>query len=199
MRFTKPFWEGIESGAITVAFRSWKTPTVVVGRPYRTGGGRIRVESVDVVDAGLISEADVTAAGYSTADELRLHLNLGEDRQLYRVEFSILNEPDPREVLANDTNLDAADIADIDQRLGRLDRASKSGAWTTQTLGLIAEYPAVRAPDLAQKVGSETPPFKLNVRKLKNLGLTFSLKRGYKLSPRGHAYMLVKGLNPRSD
>ncbi|MEJ7721115.1 MAG: hypothetical protein WKF58_12005 [Ilumatobacteraceae bacterium] len=35
----------------------------------------------------------------------------------------------------------------------------------------------------------ETAPFKLDVRKLKNLGLTHSLAVGYELSPRGRAYL----------
>ena len=33
----------------------------------------------------------------------------------------------------------------------------------------------------------ERAPFKLNVRKLKALGLTESLEKGYRLSPRGEA------------
>ena len=41
--------------------------------------------------------------------------------------------------------------------------------------------------------GRETLPFKTDVRKLKNLGLTDSLEVGYRLSPRGRAY-----LEPRS-
>ena len=32
-------------------------------------------------------------------------------------------------------------------------------------------------------------PFKLDVRKLKGLGLTISLGTGYRLSPRGEAYL----------
>ena len=35
----------------------------------------------------------------------------------------------------------------------------------------------------------ETPRFKMNVRKLKGLGLTESLKVGYRLSPRGEAFL----------
>ncbi len=57
------------------------------------------------------------------------------------------------------------------------------------TLRLIAERPAVRAADLAAAVGREKAPFKLDVRKLKNLGLTLSLDVGYRLSPRGEAYL----------
>jgi hypothetical protein len=74
-------------------------------------------------------------------------------------------------------------------RLDRLDRASSHGAWTRAYLATIAEKPGVRAPDLAASYGRETAPFKIDVRKLKNLGLTHSLAVGYELSPRGRAYL----------
>ena len=48
---------------------------------------------------------------------------------------------------------------------------------------------AARAADLAAWFGRETQPFKTDVRKLKNLGLTESLEVGYRLSPRGEAYL----------
>jgi len=56
-------------------------------------------------------------------------------------------------------------------------------------LELIAQRPATRAPDLAASLGRETAPFKTDVRKLKELGLTESLDVGYRLSPRGEAYL----------
>jgi hypothetical protein len=56
-------------------------------------------------------------------------------------------------------------------------------------LRLIAERPAVRAPDLAASLGRETLAFKRDVRKLKELGLTRSLEVGYAISPRGRAYL----------
>lgn len=111
------------------------------------------------------------------------------DRPLYRVAFHLVDEPDPRAELAADDALTAEDRAEIDRRLDRLDRASSHGPWTRQTLELIAENPATRAPDLAASVGRETAPFKVDVRKLKNLGLTESLPVGYRLSPRGRAYL----------
>ena len=37
----------------------------------------------------------------------------------------------------------------------------------------------------------ELLPFKLHVRKLKNLGLTISLGTGYRLSPRGESYLAL--------
>jgi hypothetical protein len=51
----------------------------------------------------------------------------------------------------------------------------------------------VRAADLAASVGRETQPFKRDVRKLKELGLTESLERGYRLSPRGRAVLDALG------
>lgn len=56
-------------------------------------------------------------------------------------------------------------------------------------LDLIAAHPGRRAPDLAAELGRETLPFKADVRKLKALGLTESLKVGYRLSPRGRALL----------
>ena len=55
------------------------------------------------------------------------------------------------------------------------------------TLGLIATRPAVRAGDLAASVERDVAPAKLDVRKLKALGLTISLEVGYRLSPLGPA------------
>jgi hypothetical protein len=204
MRFTKPFWSGIADGSVTVAFRRWKAPTVVAGRPYRTGGGRVEVVAIDVVDPSTITDDDARRAGHATADEVRAFLDSGprassSDRRTYRVEFRLLIEEDPRQALANDDDLSADDIAAIDAHLDRLDRAARIGPWTRQTLQLIADRPSTRAPDLAASVGRETQPFKLDVRKLKNLGLTISLNPGYRLSPRGAAYLAAQASDsPRS-
>ncbi|MFD0469133.1 hypothetical protein ACFQ0B_13075 [Nonomuraea thailandensis] len=91
--------------------------------------------------------------------------------------------PDPRDVLAADAVLTPGDVAELTRRLDRW------GPWALRTLELIAERPGVRAADLAPEVGQELPRFKLNVRKLKELGLTISLETGYRLSPRGQAYL----------
>lgn len=207
MRFTKPYWAGIADGSVTVAFRRWRSPTVVAGRPYRTGGGRIEVLSVEVVDPAAITAADAARAGHASPDEVRASLDAIADRRggsdeggagradrtVYRVEFRRLDEPDPREQLAHSAGLTPDDVAAIDTRLERLDRASAIGPWTRSTLRLIAANEGVRAPDLAASVGRETAPFKLDVRKLKNLGLTISLRVGYLVSPRGRAYLEATG------
>ena len=47
---------------------------------------------------------------------------------------------------------------------------SPYGPWTRPTLDAIAARPGTRAGDLAAAFGRELAPFKLDVRKLKNLG-----------------------------
>jgi hypothetical protein len=56
-------------------------------------------------------------------------------------------------------------------------------------LELIQDRPKVRARDLADLVGREVLPFKLDLRKLKELGLIESLEIGYRISPRGQAVL----------
>ncbi len=111
----------------------------------------------------------------------------------YRIRFHAVEGPDERDDLAASDELSAEDVAAIDARLDRLDRASSHGPWTREVLRMIAAQPAVRAPDLAAQFGRETAPFKVDVRKLKNMGLTLSLPVGYRLSPRGEAYLRVLG------
>ena len=97
--------------------------------------------------------------------------------------------PDPRIALRADAALSVADRAEISARLARLDRASSHGPWTAVTLRAIESAPGTRAADLAAGLGREQLPFKADVRKLKALGLTESLEVGYRLSPRGRAYL----------
>ena len=47
--------------------------------------------------------------------------------------------------------------------------------------------------ELARDVGEERQAYKLRVRRLKALGLTESLEVGYRLSPRGRAYLRGAG------
>ncbi len=85
---------------------------------------------------------------------------------------------------ANDISAD--DIATVIARLSRLDR---NGAWTRSTLQLIERYPGVVSTTLARHANQDRAAFKVNVRKLKELGLTESLDIGYRLSPRGEAVL----------
>jgi hypothetical protein len=191
MLFRQQTWPGIADGSVTMAFRRWKRPSVRVGGTLRTGGGMIAIDTIDVIDeagAGAISDADAHAAGFASVMELLRELDARAELPLYRVAFHLAG-PDPRDALRERAAFDADERATLGARLARLDAASKSGPWTASVLALIAERPGVRAGDLAASLGRETLPFKLDVRKLKALGLTESLEVGYRLSPRGRAYL----------
>jgi hypothetical protein len=196
--FQARFWPLITDGSVTVTFRRWKRRQVVAGHRYRTGHrivGRIMIEvdDVRVVDPARITKADARRAGFPDPETLVDQLRGDPDLPVFRIAFHVVEEPDPRSVLAASDVLSADDRAEIDRRLNRLDRASSHGAWTRATLDVIAARPATRAADLAAGFGRETQPFKTDVRKLKNLGLTESLEVGYRLSPRGRAYLEPPG------
>jgi hypothetical protein len=177
----------IEAGEVTVAFRRWRRPTVRAGGTLRTRIGVLAIESVEVLEESAVMDEDARRAGFGNRAEL-LERCAGRAGDLYRIGLHLAG-PDPRVELRQRANIGPAERAEIDARLARLDAASRRGPWTAAVLALIAERPATRAPDLAVELGRETAPFKADVRKLKELGLTESLERGYRLSPRGRAYL----------
>ena len=189
MLFEQRFWAGLADGSVTVTFRRWKRPQAVTGRRYRTPAGIIEAERVDVVTPESITDRDARRSGFASAHAVVANLRGDASMPVYRIQFHMVDEPDPRAELAATDGLTADDVAEIDRRLDRLDNASSHGPWTRAVLESIAAQPGRRAPDLAEQFGRETQPFKIDVRKLKNLGLTISLRVGYELSPRGEAYL----------
>ena len=183
MLFPRRTWAGIEDGSITLAFRRWERPRARPGARHRTPAGVIEIDAVEVVDPDEITDADARRAGASGRRELlaRVPRRAGD---VYRVAFHFAGE-DPRIALRRARHLADAEWAELASRLDRLDRMSRHGPWTRETLRLIRDRPEVAAADLAAEVGRERLPFKADVRKLKELGLTESLRPGYRLSPRG--------------
>jgi hypothetical protein len=181
----RPVLDAIAAGTVTLAFRRWDRPRVRIGGTQRTPIGVLEFTSVDPVDEADLTPEDASAAGF--ADLAALREAQRGDGTLYRIGLRLAG-PDPRVALRAKRRLSRADHAEIETRLARMDRASPHGPWTAAVLELIAENPGVRAPDLAARMGRETLPFKRDVRKLKELGLTESLEVGYRLSPRGRAY-----------
>jgi acyl dehydratase len=176
----------IRSGEVTLAFRRWRRPTVKAGGTLRTRMGVLAIDSVDRIEGGAITDAEARRAG--AADRAALVSALRGDGAIYRIALRFAG-PDPRIALRERADLSAAERSAVDARLSRFDAASRHGPWTSAVLRLIAERPGVRAPDLAAGRGLDTARFKADVRKLKELGLTESLEVGYRLSPRGRAYL----------
>ena len=159
-------------------------PTVRAGGTLTTAAGVLAIDDVAVVDVDSITDDDVADAGFGTRDELLASLG-DRDGQLHRIRFRLAG-PDPRIALRERAALTDDDVADLRRRLARLDARRP---WTEQVLRLIAGRPGVRAGDLAADLDRERLAFKADVRKLKALGLTESLEIGYRLSPRGRAYL----------
>ena len=175
----------IRDGEIDLAFRRWERPRLLVGTRMRTGVGLVEVTSLDRVRT--VTHADAARAGASRAELLRL-MEKKRPAPIWRIGLRYAGE-DPRIALRNDGDLAEQEREQLRARLDRLDRASRHGPWTRTVLELIRDHPARRAPDLAAGLGRETQPFKRDVRKLKELGLTESLEVGYRLSPRGRALL----------
>ena len=186
MLFSGEALRGIASGEVTLAFRRWRRSTVKAGGTLRTRAGVLAIESVEAIEPGRVTDQDARRAGYP--DRAALLSSLRPEGRLYRIAFRLAG-PDPRIALRQRADISPAEREELDRRLARLDAASRRGPWTSEVLRLIARRPATRAADLAADVGREKPPFKADVRKLKELGLTESLEVGYRLSPRGRAYV----------
>ena len=189
--------EAIRAGDIDMAFRRWDRPRVKVGTQMRTAVGLVEITSVDRVPVSSLTAKDARRAGAASLAALRQGLDrLHADRPIYRIGLRYAGA-DPRQAL-REAVPDTAEIESIVASLDRLDRAAPTGPWTRATLLLIDELPATRAPDLAQRLGRDTLPFKQDVRKLKERGLTESLDIGYRLSARGATVLDHEG-HPRSS
>lgn len=172
---------------VTLAFRRWRRPTVKSGGTLMTALGQLQIRSVIPIEIGSITDVDAERAGYASREALVVALGRHSEGTLYRIELGEML-PDPR-IALRQTPLDERQAEEIRARLDRLDAASADGPWTLKTLRVIRDHPALRAGDLCRLVGQERDQFKPNVRKLKTLGLTISLEVGYRLSPRGEAYL----------
>jgi len=184
MLFKARFHDRIVDGSITRTYRRWKRLQVVPGNRYRQPFGEIEVVSAKEAKERAITLRDAELAGYASRDELLAELAQYPDGILYRIEFRFAGA-DRRIALRQADDLSDADIDALLKRLTRLDKASSHGPWTRQALELIDRHPAVVSTVLAAEMGVDRPVFKLDIRKLKESGLTESLDVGYRLSPRG--------------
>ena len=188
MLFRQSFLDGIRSGAITVAYRRWKRPSVKSGGSLMTSIGHLQIESVTPITLKDISEKDARRAGYDSLAGLIAELRQRSAGKIYRIDLGPLRA-DPRIALRLEAKLNSNAHRELVERLRKLDVHSSVGPWTIPTLEVIRTHPGIRAGDICTLVGQPIERFKPNVRKLKNLGLTESLVIGYRLSPRGIAFL----------
>jgi hypothetical protein len=185
MLFREDFLTGLRKGKLSTAFRRWAQPRVKPGTRMRTPIGVVEVISVEPIMEIEITSTDAERAGYASRAELMQNLGSLADGQLYRVQVKYGGE-DPRIQLRQDADVSDEDFEELKKKLKAMDRQNP---WTNKTLKLIAKHEAVLAEILAGKMKMEKYAFKRRVWRLKELGLTESLDIGYRLSPRGKAYL----------
>lgn len=181
----------IASGDVTVAFRRWTKPTVKAGGTLRTAIGVLAIDTIEPCRIEEISDADARSAGFAELAALKRELER-RDGEIYRIALRLAGA-DPRIALRQQDKVPANNVATIAARLDAYDRRSPTGPWTRVVLALIADNEGMAAAELAARLGVEKLPLKDNIRKLKELGLTESLETGYRLSPRGRAFLAASG------
>lgn len=196
MLLTRPVLDRIVAGEVDLVFRLWKRPTVKAGGRLRTAVGELTIHEVDVVAPDALDEESARRAGY--ADRASLLASVSPTRtpsarsrvarpdetsRVYRVRVSYAGA-DSRAAL-RDQLPNRAEVDALVARLQAMDARSPQAPWAIPSLKLISRWPGRRAPELAEMLGRETLPWKAQVRRLKELGLTESLHVGYRLSPRG--------------
>ena len=188
--------EAIAAGTVTMAFRRWRRPTVRTGGTLLTAIGLLSIDDVSRVALDDLTESDAKASGHTDLDALRSMLSKRTAGTLYRIALHRAG-PDPR-IALRAVVPSRADLESLRSRMVRWDASSSSGPWTQPVLRLLGQHSGVRAAVLAATLGLDTQRFKANVRKLKGLGLTQSLETGYRLSPRGEAFLEHVGRGPGS-
>lgn len=187
MLFRKDVLDRIAKGEITLAFRRWTKPTVRAGGSLRTAAGVLSIDTIEVTEARDVSAKDARHAGFPTREALFAELESRSEGALYRIAFHRSGD-DPRLTLRDETTLGQADRDAIAARLNGFDHAA-GRIWAEPTLRLIATREGITAAEIAEQVGMEKLKLKARIRKLKEMGLTESLAVGYRLSPRGRAFL----------
>ncbi len=184
MLFKKRFLTLIEKGEIQTAYRKWSHPSVSESGTLLTAVGQLRITFLKKIEYDQITDSDVRKAGYVNRNELDKELSFKKVGDLYKIGFK-LEKADPRIKLRENTDISESEMLEILTKLERLDSRGKVKYWTFKILKLVNVEPGKHAIEYATKLGYEKEWFKLHIRKIKNMGLTISLKDGYEISPRG--------------
>ncbi|HEY1110737.1 MAG TPA: hypothetical protein VGE76_18945 [Opitutaceae bacterium] len=176
--------EGIAERRIDRVFRRWRRPTVKPGGTLKTAIGLLRIETIEAIAESSLTASDARHSGHASLAELEAELAAYPEGTLYRIGLR-LEGPDPRLALRETTTLSDADWRALSVKLSRLDQGGAHGPWIRRVLEVIAANPRERALDLSRRLGLPKDWLKINIRKLKNLGLTISHETGYAISPRG--------------
>ena len=94
MQFSKELRDDVGSGRITLSFRLWQRPLVMVGGQYATAGVRIEIDSMEMVPFSSVTTADVRRCGEKDRETLRARTAhagpVADDTLVYRIEFHVV-------------------------------------------------------------------------------------------------------------
>ena len=188
MLFKQRQLEGIRTGKVTLAFRKWKSTELKRGSQLKTSIGLVEITDIAIINEPHINEIDAEKAGFPSLEALMHSVHVNKEGRIYKIHVRYFGE-DPRVRLRSKTKLGQGEISALKAKLLQLDKYSRNGFWTRDILLAIEENPKLRAADLATKTGKTKEWLKLNIRKLKNLGLTVSHDPGYELSDTGRLFI----------
>ena len=180
------FLEGIQKGTVTLAFRRWRRPSVKSGGTLLTAHGLLHIGDIAIVALEDISNADARRAGY---DSQRVAGDRVERTGDGGSTASSLARSKPIRVSRSERRRDGLGASGSDATVVPPGCPCERRAVDPSRAGAPAGASRRRAGDLCEMVGQDKLSFKINVRKLKALGLTESLEIGYRLSPRGEALL----------
>ena len=187
MLFKDAHLQGIKSGKITLAFRKWQKASVKIGSLLHTSVGLVEIRKIEPVNENDITEQDALNAGFADKTQLLKSFTHNSTGTIFKISVNY-HSADPRIKLREQTELSEQQFTDLKKKLERLDNHSKQGHWTGEILLTIKDNPNLHAIGIAKLAGFEKEWLKLNIRKLKNLGLTISHNVGYELSPLGNRF-----------
>jgi hypothetical protein len=187
MLFTAATLRGLGDGTVDRTYRRWRVVRPRVGSRFTTRVGVVEVTSVNAADVAGLADEDARRAGFASVRDLARWVEAKGEGDLYVIGLRLAG-PDPRLALREETDLSPEQWRALHARLARIDRAAER-PWTREALELIDRHPGVVSTRLAEAAGYERFAFKARIRRLKALGLTESLPVGYRLSPRGSAYL----------
>jgi hypothetical protein len=187
MLFKEVHLKGIQGGTISLAFRKWDKASVKKGTLLKTPIGLVEIVDITTMDEDKITANDVLNAGFESKGKLLQSLRQNHSANIYKIEVRY-HSADPR-IELREQNLTNEKYAVLKEKLMRLDKYSKQGDWTRTVLLIIKDNPHLHTIGIARLTGFEKEWLKLNIRKLKNLGLTISHNVGYELSPLGKTFV----------
>ncbi|WP_290789700.1 hypothetical protein [Flavihumibacter sp. UBA7668] len=188
MLFKQQHLIGIKAGEITLAFRKWKKASVKPGSLIHTSVGLIEIQNIVEIKKEKITDKEAKLADFIDRSNLLKSFPSETEGIIFKISLRYHSE-DPRIALREQTDISDEKFIELKNKLEKLDKHSRKGPWTNKILLAIKEHPNLHAVGISTLTGFEKEWLKLNIRKLKNAGLTISHTVGYELSPLGKQFI----------